>query len=61
MHDGVKGIVTDAETGEPIRNASVKVYKVTSGGDDVKYINHDITTSKWDLKIARISKKYRFK
>lgn len=62
VHDGVKGIVTDAETGEPIRNASVKVYKVVSGGDDVKYINHDITTNKdGDYYRLLIDGKYKLK
>lgn len=55
VHIGVKGMVYDAVTGEPIANAAVEVFNLTtpvqSGVDPLsthsqQYINHDITTNK---------------
>lgn len=40
---GIKGIITDEE-GEPIFNATIKVYQFVN--NDWDYIDHDITSSK---------------
>lgn len=46
-HVGIKGIIAD-EDGEPIYNASIKVYQLIN--DNWKYIDHDITSSKHPTK-----------
>uniref|UniRef100_T1IMV6 Peptidase M14 domain-containing protein n=1 Tax=Strigamia maritima TaxID=126957 RepID=T1IMV6_STRMM len=41
-HIGIKGLVRNKDTGEPVMNALIKVVNVTNGQNQV--INHDITT-----------------
>lgn len=43
-HIGIKGIVRDAKTGEPIEGAYIKVKNITDGVN--KLINHDISSVK---------------
>jgi len=43
-HMGVKGLVTDSETGKPIADASISVRNVTDGADQV--IRYDVVSNK---------------
>merc|ERR1719238_1413593 len=43
-HMGVKGLVTDSETGKPIADASISVRNVTDGADRV--IRYDVVSNK---------------
>lgn len=44
VHLGIKGRVTDAESGRPIANAVIHVRNITDGRDDD--IDHDVTSGK---------------
>ena len=43
-HMGVKGLVSDSETGKPIADASISVRNVTDGADQV--IRYDVVSNK---------------
>lgn len=61
LHGDIKGNVTDAETSEPIQDASIKlmqsdvIYQVTSTGIDGTYLLKNITPGDYDIKASKFA------